>query len=151
MRYVQVVNVSTGEILAEQALVAETLFSRFMGLQGKRALPKGGGLILIPTNAIHTLFMMMPIDVVFVSQAGRVLRIGRRLRPWRLGPIVPRALYCIELPAEKAATTSIGHTIELRPLVDPPVDLSAAGSNGAQPEAANRRGPDLGAKDEQDD
>jgi uncharacterized protein len=132
MRYVRVVNVSTGEILAEQALVAETLFSRFMGLQGKRALPKGGGLILMPTNAIHTLFMMMPIDAVFVSQAGKVLHVGRRLHPWRLGPVVPRALYCVELPAEKAAATSIGHTIELRPPVDPLVDLSAAGSNRAQ-------------------
>jgi uncharacterized protein len=128
MRYVRVVNVSTGEILAEQALVAETLLSRFMGLQGKRALPKGGGLILMPTNAIHTLFMMMPIDAVFVNQAGKVLRIGRRLHPWRLGPIVPHALYCIELPAGKAAATNSGHTIELRP----PVDLRAADSNRSQ-------------------
>jgi uncharacterized membrane protein (UPF0127 family) len=119
MRSVSVVNVSTGEVLAKQALVAETMFSRFMGLQGKRALPQGGGLILMPTNAIHTLFMMMAIDAVFVSQTGKVLRIGRRLHPWRLGPIVPHALYCVELPAEKAAATNIGHTIELRPLVDP--------------------------------
>jgi uncharacterized membrane protein (UPF0127 family) len=113
-------NVSTGEILAERAMVAETVFSRFMGLQGKPALPEGGGLILMPTNAIHTLFMMMPIDAVFVNQAGKVLRIGRRLHPWRLGPIVPHALYCIELPAEKAAATSVGHTIELRPPEEPP-------------------------------
>jgi uncharacterized membrane protein (UPF0127 family) len=127
MRNIRVVNVSTGEILAERALVAETLLSRFMGLQGKRALPEGGGLILIPTNAIHTLFMMMPIDAVFVSQAGKVLRIGRRLHPWRLGPIVPHALYCIELPAEKAEATSIGHTIELHPVLDSP----AASGGGA--------------------
>lgn len=118
MRSVSVVNVSTGEVLAKQALVAETMFSRFIGLQGKRALPQGGGLILMPTNAIHTLFMMMAIDAVFVGQAGKVLRIGRRLHPWRLGPIVPHALYCVELPAEKAAATNIGHTIELRPPVD---------------------------------
>ena len=39
MRYVSVVNVSTGEILAERAQVAETIVSRFIGLQGKRALP----------------------------------------------------------------------------------------------------------------
>jgi uncharacterized membrane protein (UPF0127 family) len=127
MRSVSVVNVSTGEVLAERAMVAETLFSRFMGLQGKRAVPEGGGLVLIPTNAIHTLFMMIPIDVVFVSQAGQVLRVVRRLHPWRLGPIVPHALYCIELPAEKAAATSVGHTIELRS----PKDRQAAALGGA--------------------
>ncbi|MGO8948417.1 MAG: DUF192 domain-containing protein [Ktedonobacterales bacterium] len=114
MRRVAVVNVSTGETLAEQAVVADTLMARFIGLQGKRGLPESSGLVLLPTNAIHTLFMLMPIDVVFVSQAGKVLRVGRHLRPWRLGPIVPKALYCIELPADKAAATSIGHSIELR-------------------------------------
>jgi uncharacterized membrane protein (UPF0127 family) len=130
MRSVSVVNVSTGEILAKQALVAETMFSRFMGLQGKRSLPEGGGLILMPTNAIHTLFMMMTIDPVFVSQTGKVLRIGRRLHPWRLGPIVPYALYCVELPAEKAAATDIGHTIELRPPVDPGAVGGGSGQEG---------------------
>ena len=114
MRNVAVVNVSTGEILAERAIVADTVTARFIGLQGKRAIPEGSGLVLLPNNAIHTLFMLIPIDAVFVSQSGRVLRVGRRLRPWRLGPIVPRALYCIELPAGKAAATNGGDTIELR-------------------------------------
>lgn len=114
MRYVSVVNVSTGETLAERAGVAETLLARFIGLQGKQALPEGGGLVLLPNNSIHTLFMRMPIDVVFVSQAGKVVRVGHGLRSWRIGPIVPKALYCVELPAGKAAATSAGHTIELR-------------------------------------
>lgn len=114
MRYVSVVNVSTGETLAECAGVAETLLSRFIGLQGKRALPEGGGLVLLPNNGIHTLFMRMPIDVVFVSQVGRVVRVGRGLHSWRIGPIAPKALYCVELPAGRAATTIAGHSIELR-------------------------------------
>jgi uncharacterized protein len=114
MRCVSVVNESTGEILAERAEVAETLFSRFIGLQGKRALPAKGGLVLLPNNGIHTLFMRMSIDVVFVSQAGSVVKVGHRLRPWRIGPIAPRALYCIELPAGTAGETSVGHVIQLQ-------------------------------------
>jgi uncharacterized membrane protein (UPF0127 family) len=114
MRYVSVVNVSTGETLAERAQVAETLISRFIGLQGKRALPAKGGLILLPNNSIHTLFMRIPIDAVFVSEAGSVVKVGRRLRPWRIGPVAPRALYCIELPAGTAAATNVGHVIQLQ-------------------------------------
>jgi uncharacterized protein len=114
MRYVSVVNVSTGEILAERALVAETMVSRFIGLQGKRVLPAKSGLILLPNNAIHTLFMRIQIDVVFVSEAGSVVKVGQRLRPWRIGPIAPRALYCVELPAGAAASTSVGHVIQLQ-------------------------------------
>ncbi len=114
MRYVAVVNVSTGETLATRAVVAETLLARFLGLQGKRALPQGGGLVLLPNNSIHTLFMRMRIDVVFVGAEGNVVRVGHRLRPWRIGPIASGALYCVELPEGAAASTSVGHRIELR-------------------------------------
>ena len=114
MRYVSVVNVSTGEILAERAQVAETLMSRFIGLQGKRALTAKSGLVLLPNNGIHTLFMRIPIDVVFVSEAGSVVKVRQRLRPWRIGPVAPRALYCVELPAGTATTTSVGHVIQLQ-------------------------------------
>ena len=89
MRYVSVVNVSTGETLAERAQVAETLVSRFIGLQGKRALPESGGLVLLPNNGIHTLFMRMPIDVVFVSQAGKVVHVGQCLYPGGSGLLRP--------------------------------------------------------------
>jgi len=114
MRSVAVVNTSTGELLAREALIADTLVTRFIGLQGKRLLPEGGGLVLLPNSAIHTLFMRISIDAVFVSQSGKVLRIGRYLRPWRIGPIVPHALYCVELPAGRAAATHFGDSIELR-------------------------------------
>jgi hypothetical protein len=116
MRAVQVVNTTTGETLAQRAVVADTIWSRVVGLQGRRALPSGEGLVLIPNNSIHMLFMRFPIDAVFVDKAGRVTRIGRACRPWTIGPIAPGALYCVELPAAAAATTYIGHQIELRPL-----------------------------------
>src|SRR5215475_15545100 len=105
MRCVSVVNVSTGEILAERAVVAETLLTRFIGLQGKRQLPEKSGLVLMPNNSIHTFFMRMRIDAIFVRQDGKVVKIGRQLRPWRIGPIAPGALYCVELPAGATAST----------------------------------------------
>ena len=114
MRYVSVVNVSTGETLAERAMVAETPLARFIGLQGKRLLPAKSGLVLMPNNSIHTFFMRIRIDAVFVSQEGRVIKVGRQLRPWRIGPIALGALYCVELPAGAAASTMTGQTIELR-------------------------------------
>ena len=111
-----VVNVTTGQVLAKRAAVAETLWTRFLGLQGKRSLPTGSGLVLLPTSSIHMLFMFMRIDAVFVGEDGRVMRVGKRLRPWTLGPIAPRALYCVELPEGMAEATEPGHAIELRAL-----------------------------------
>jgi uncharacterized protein len=114
MRYVSVVNANTGEVLAERAIVAETMLARFIGLQGKRQLPEKSGLVLLPNNSIHTFFMRMRIDAIFVSQSGKVVKVGQQLRPWRIGPIALGALYCVELPAGAASSTVTGQTIELR-------------------------------------
>lgn len=116
MRYVSVINTTTGRVLAQRAAVAETFLARFLGLQFRRSLPDGTGLVLVPTSSIHMLFMFMRIDAVFIDHNSRVVRVGRRLRPWTLGPIVPKALYCIELPSNAAEGTEPDHTIELRAL-----------------------------------
>lgn len=41
-------------------------------------------MVIAPTNAIHTFFMRFAIDVAFVAKDGRVVKIVRDLRPWRL-------------------------------------------------------------------
>ncbi len=116
MRLARVVNVTTGETLAERAEVAESFFDRFMGLQGRADLPAGAGLVLAPTSSIHMFFMRFPIDAVFVDSAWRVTKVGRRLRPWSVGPIAPGALCCVELPAGAAERTQPGHIVEMQPV-----------------------------------
>ena len=119
MRYVSVVNQTTGEVLARRAAVAETMWTRFLGLQGQPRLPAGTGLVLLPCASIHMLFMRFPIDAVFATRDGQVVRVGRRLRPWVSASIAAGALYCVELPAGAAERTLEGHAIELRRLADP--------------------------------
>jgi uncharacterized protein len=116
MRYVRVVNRTTGSVLAERAAVADTVWSRFIGLQGKPPLPRGAGLVLLPCESIHMLFVRFPIDAVFAGRDGRVVRVARALRPWTGAAIVPSALYCVELPAGSAQATEQGHTIQLERL-----------------------------------
>lgn len=115
MRLARVVNVTTGETLAARAELAESFLARLLGLQGRATLSPGAGLILSPTSSIHMFFMRFPIDAVFVDSEWRVTKVGRRLRPWTVGPFAPGALYCIELPAGVAERTQAGHTVELRP------------------------------------
>ena len=114
-RVMRVINLTTGETLAHHAVIARNFWARFIGLQGRRTLPADEGLVLLPTASIHTFFMRLPIDAVFVDEQGRVTRVGRALRPWRIGPFAPGALYCVELPAGAAANTHPGHEIALRP------------------------------------
>lgn len=113
MRYVRVVNRTTGEVLAERAAVADGFVPRFLGLMGRSRLPRGTGLVLLPCASIHMFFMLIPIDAVFATREGRVIRVGHRLKPWISAALAPAALYCVELPAGAAGTTAEGHTIEL--------------------------------------
>ena len=60
---------------------AETFFSRFIGLMGKkRASP---GLLITRCVSIHTFFMRTSIDAVFTGEGGRVVKIIHSLGPWK--------------------------------------------------------------------
>jgi uncharacterized membrane protein (UPF0127 family) len=113
MRYVSVVNQTTGQTLATRAAVADSIWSRFVGLQFRPSLPPGAGLVLLPCESIHMFFMRFAIDAVFAAQDGRVVRVGHRLRPWTVGPFARHALYCVELPAGAADGTQEGHVLQL--------------------------------------
>lgn len=79
-------------------VVATSFWKRFVGLMGRNRL-HDEALIFPRTNAIHTFFMKIPIDVLFVDKKGQVLRSVCRVQPWKLGPAAKGAAWTIELPA----------------------------------------------------
>ncbi len=105
MKTVRVINESRGTVLAEQAEVADTALARLRGLLGRPALAEGRGMVIAPTQSIHTMFMAFAIDVVFYDAAGTVLAALNTLRPWRISPVVMRARGVVELPAGTLART----------------------------------------------
>lgn len=102
---VRVVNVTRGTVLAEEARLASSSFARGWGLLGCRGLRLGEGLILRPCNAIHTIFMRFPIDVVFVDSRGRVRAVFCGVKPFRALPPVLGARWALELPAGTVASS----------------------------------------------
>lgn len=87
----------TGQTVSGQIELAQDSATRTRGLLGRDGLLDGAVMIIAPCSAIHTLFMRFTIDVVFVDRAGRVLKLYRRLRPWRLAVAVG-AFAVLELP-----------------------------------------------------
>lgn len=104
-----------GSELVARIVVADSLWSRFMGLMGKRELPAGEGICIRPCSSIHMFFMRFPIDAVFVDADGLVLRIYGSIRPWRVSGIVWKAKACVELAAGTAAAKGLhaGDRVEL--------------------------------------
>jgi uncharacterized membrane protein (UPF0127 family) len=72
-----------GTIACERCTVADRMLSRMKGLLGRKGLAAGEGMLIRPAPSIHTFFMRFPIDVVFLSRQGEVLKIAENVSPWR--------------------------------------------------------------------
>ena len=101
------------------ATIVETAFdssTRRRGLLGRDSLPAGHALIIAPSSSVHTFGMRFPIDVLFVSRSGLVLKTRRELRPRRIAGRIG-AFAVIELAAGQidAADTRVGDIIETIP------------------------------------
>jgi uncharacterized membrane protein (UPF0127 family) len=116
-RHVRVVNVTRNVVLAERADLADSFLTRARGLLGRSAPASGDGLVIRPCNAVHTVGMTFPIDVIHLDADSRVLRVVADLRPWRLGPLVRGSRVVVELPAGTASATGTeqGDAIQLQP------------------------------------
>lgn len=90
--------------------------SRRRGLLGRDALGPDTAVIIAPSNAIHTFGMRFPIDVLFVSRSGKVVKRVTALRRRRIAGAL-RAFAAIEFCANHpgVAATRVGDTLRLEP------------------------------------
>jgi uncharacterized membrane protein (UPF0127 family) len=107
MSQVYRVETESGSVVAEHVEVANTIWSRFIGLMFRRELPPGHGLVIRPCNSIHMFFMRFALDVVFIDGDGRVVRVLDSIRPWRASSLVRGAKAAIELPAGTAGRAAL--------------------------------------------
>lgn len=100
-------------VLLKKCRIADTFFSRLMGLMGKKQIPQDEAIVFPRCNSIHTFFMRFPIDVIFVSAEGKVVALSEAVGPWRL--ILPKARvkHTIEMRAARAKELgiSVGDTL----------------------------------------
>lgn len=91
-------NLSRGTVLGDSIRVAESGLSRIVGLLGERKLAPGDGLLIVPSQGVHTLGMLFPIDVVILDDDWMVLGVHKRMRPFLVTRIYFKAAAVLELP-----------------------------------------------------
>lgn len=104
MRY-RVMNLTRNTLLADQGRRADTFTARFKGLMGVTDFPVGHSLHIEPCNSIHTFFMKIPIDAVFLDAQHQVVAICHAMPAWRTSKIYFGAKSVLELPAGTAAAS----------------------------------------------
>src|SRR6266481_6929704 len=111
---IRAVNTTRGTLVGESIRVAETGLTRIVGLLGERELRPGDGLLIVPSQGVHTLGMQFPIDIAVLDDDWRVLATRRDMRPFRMTPIFWKAAAVLELPSGMLESTStlVGDIIE---------------------------------------
>jgi uncharacterized protein len=88
------------------------------GLLGRDGLEPGGGMLFengrfTPFMWMHMFFMRFAIDIVFLGRGNTVIKINRRLKPWRMSSVVFGARRALELNAGASddSSTQVGDQI----------------------------------------
>lgn len=90
-------NRATRELIGQDIVLAQNFWQKFVGLMGTRSLTPGAGMLLSQTNAVHGFFMRYSVRLVYLDKTKTIVAISL-LHPWRIGPLVPKARWVLELP-----------------------------------------------------
>ena len=98
-RYVFVYNKTKETFLAFRVKVADSIFSRLIGLLGRRSLTPDSGVWICPANAIHTVGMLFSFDLVLIDKDFKVVGLREMIRPFKITRPNFRAESVLELPS----------------------------------------------------
>jgi uncharacterized protein len=115
---VSVYNESKQTLLATRVVVADTGFSRLIGLLGRRSLEADTGIWIVPANAIHTFGMLFRFDLVLIDRTYKVVGLRERIRPFLMTWPNFRARSVLELPAYTISNshTAVGDQLRMDPV-----------------------------------
>jgi len=102
----------SGRVVCDDLIVADRFWPRLVGLQFRRGLAPGQGLLLTPCSSVHTLCMRFALDLAMLDEGSRVVEVRRGVRPWRIVLPRQRTHAVLELAAGTAAV-EVGDLLEV--------------------------------------
>jgi uncharacterized membrane protein (UPF0127 family) len=94
----KVLHEKSKKVLGVNITPANSFYKKLMGMMFQKEFNGLDGMIF-NTQSIHTFFMAIPIDVLFLNKELKVIKVYRNLKPWRMTRIYFTASKVIELPA----------------------------------------------------
>lgn len=109
-------NLTRNTRLADNLEIAGSGYKRSKGLLGRERLEAGGGMWIVPCEAVHTFFMQFPIDLVYLDRRHRIKKVRSCVPPWRISACLS-AHSVVELPAGtiRETRTERGDMLEILP------------------------------------
>jgi hypothetical protein len=119
--HLRIWNVTRETELAASVELANHSAARRKGLLGRDCLFAGEGLWILPCQAVHTVGMRFPIDLVYLDRDLRVRKVRSDVYPWRMSACVS-AHSVLELAAGtiQETQTKRGDQLKISSPVVPP-------------------------------
>lgn len=110
-------NLTRDTILAKTLLTLNSHFRETLNHLNGNGLPSDYALWISPCHSIYTVGMNRPVDVVFLSKTGRVVKMLRHFPPNCVTESVPEAVSVVELPPNRLeeSETRVGDLLQLDP------------------------------------
>jgi uncharacterized membrane protein (UPF0127 family) len=100
-------NTTSSSTVADAITLADSSWSRAVGLLRHKSLAPGAGLWIRPCSGVHTFGMSFTIDVVGLDKHLRVVRLWNALRPNRMTALVPAVRSVLELASGTIAACQL--------------------------------------------
>lgn len=107
---------TTGRVLAKDAKICRSVFSKALGLMFRFRLKDKGYVFLFRKEQrvdLHMLFVFFPIDVVFLDKDKKVVEIKQEFRPFTVYVSKKKAMYVVELPKGTSKGVKLGHKLTI--------------------------------------
>ncbi len=77
--------------------LADTHFTRLKGLLGRMELKSDEGIWVMPSQGIHTIGMLFPIDLIYLNSQNKVIHLIESFGTFRIGPFRRDSASVLEL------------------------------------------------------
>jgi uncharacterized membrane protein (UPF0127 family) len=84
--------------LGLEVTAADTTLARLRGLIGRLSLRSGRGIWVVPSRGIHTLGVLIPLDLIYLDADYRVIHTVEHFPKFRIAPLKTKAESVLELP-----------------------------------------------------
>jgi uncharacterized protein len=118
-----VFNKTRESFLSLSVAAADTHLARLKGLLGRLRLKSDEGIWVVPSQGVHTIGVLVPLDLIYLDSDHRVIHMVESLGSFRIGPIRRNAASVLELPARTiySSQTQVGDQL----LICPPEQMEA--------------------------
>lgn len=89
---------------------ADTPLARLKGLIGKLSVRSDEGIWVVPSNGVHTLGVLVPLDLIYLDEKHRVIHLVEHFPTFRIAPLRADSDSVLELSAHTiySSQTQVG-------------------------------------------